>query len=186
MPEHLKASKGNLLIAEPFLGDPNFERGAVLLCEYDDQGAFGFVVNQKTGLNIDDVLEETIYQEIPLFVGGPVEKNVLHFIHCRPDLVNGGSLISDNIYWGGEFREVVNLLNIHKLTQEDIRFFIGYSGWTAGQLERELEQKSWIISRTTADFLFSTPSEKFWREALRLMGGNYRSIANYPTDPRLN
>ncbi len=186
MPGIKKVSKGSLLIAEPFLGDPNFERGVVLLCDHNTKGAFGFVINQKTELQVDDVLSETVYQEVPLFVGGPVEKNTLHFIHCRPDLISGGNRVGENIYWGGKFEEVLNMLNLNKITPEEIRFFIGYSGWTAGQLELELDHKSWIISETTSEFIFSTPSEKFWREALKLLGGNYRSIANYPIDPRLN
>ena len=77
----IRVSKGSLLIAKPFLGDPNFERGVILMCEYNDQGSFGFVLNQVTDLMLGDVLEETIYQDIPLHLGGPVEKNTLHFIH---------------------------------------------------------------------------------------------------------
>lgn len=187
MSEARKIRKGSLLIAEPFLGDPNFERGVILLCDHDASGTFGFVLNQKTELLISDVLEASVYQEVPLFSGGPVEKNTLHFIHCRPELINGGNEIGKNIYWGGDFEQVCSLLNINRITSTDIRFFIGYSGWSGGQLEQELEQKSWIVSQAAdADFIFSTPSDKFWREALKLMGGNYRSIAHYPVDPTLN
>ena len=186
MSETKQVGKGSLLIAEPFLGDPNFEKGVVLLCEHNTKGTFGFVINQKTELMIGDVLEESIYQEVPLFLGGPVEKNTLHFIHRRPELITGGSQITQHIYWGGDFDEVRNLLNFNKITQEDIRFFIGYSGWSAGQLDEELNRKSWIISKANADFIFSTPSDRFWREVLMKMGGEYRSIAHYPTDPRLN
>lgn len=179
-------SKGKLLIAEPFLGDPNFDRGVVLLCDHNEFGSFGFVLNQLTDLMLGDVLEETIYQDIPLFLGGPVEKNTLHFIHSRPDLIEGSAEIMRGVYWGGDFEEVKTLLNLNRLTAAEVRFFIGYSGWGSGQLVEELEQKSWIVSETTAEFLFSTPPDHFWREVLRSMGGKYRSIAHYPTDPKLN
>ncbi len=180
------ASKGSLLIAKPFLGDPNFERGVILLCAHNEQGTFGFVMNQVTELLLGDVMEETIYQDVPLHLGGPVEKNTLHFIHRRPDLVTGGEEIMSGVFWGGDFNQVKTLLNINTLKLDDIRFFIGYSGWSGGQLQDEIEEDSWIITDISADFLFTTPPGNFWREALRNMGGEYRSIAHYPTDPRLN
>ncbi|ACT95277.1 YqgE/AlgH family protein [Dyadobacter fermentans] len=186
MPSAAKVSKGSLLIAKPFLGDPNFERGVILMCEHNEEGSFGFVLNQTTDLFLGDVLEETIYQDITLHLGGPVEKNTLHFIHRRPDLVTGGTEIMKDVYWGGDFNNVKTLLNLNTLKQEDVMFFIGYSGWSGGQLDDEIKQDSWIISSTSSDFLFSTPPGNFWREVLRSMGGEYRSIAHYPIDPRLN
>jgi putative transcriptional regulator len=182
----MNVSKGSLLIAKPFLGDPNFERGVIVMCEHNEEGSFGFVLNQTTDLFLGDVLEETIYQDITLHLGGPVEKNTLHFIHRRPDLISGGAEIMKNVYWGGDFTSVKTLLNLNTLHQDDVRFFIGYSGWSGGQLDEELSQDSWIVSNTTSDFLFTTPPGNFWREILRNMGGEYRSIAHYPIDPRLN
>lgn len=174
------------MIARPYLGDPNFERGVVLLCEHNSSGSFGFVLNQTTELFLGDVLEETIYQDIPLHLGGPVEKNTLHFIHRRPDLIEDGSEIMNGVFWGGDFDKVKTLLNINTMRPDDVRFFIGYSGWGGGQLEEELEQESWITSNTNSEFLFNTPPSNFWREILRGMGGEYRSIAHYPIDPRSN
>lgn len=179
-------SKGSLLIAKPFLGDPNFERGVVLICDYNEQGSFGFVLNQVTDLFLGDVLDETIYQDVPLHLGGPVEKNTLHFIHRRPDLISGGTEVMNGLYWGGDFDHLKTLLNLNTVRDNDIRFFIGYSGWSGGQLDEELKQDSWIVTNTTSDFLFDTPPENFWREILRSMGGEYRSIAHYPIDPRYN
>jgi putative transcriptional regulator len=178
--------KGDFLIAEPFLGDPNFERSVIILCEHNDQGSFGLVVNQETELMLGDVLEETIYQDFPLFLGGPVENNTLHFLHRRPDLINGGVAIQENLYWGGDFEQVKTCLNLNQISQEEIRFFAGYSGWGAYQLSEELTQKAWIVTSANADFLFKTPAQNFWREVLRQMGGEYRSIAHYPVDPSLN
>lgn len=186
MSSAMSVSKGSLLIAKPYLGDPNFERGVILMCEHNEQGSFGFVLNQTTELFLGDVLEETIYQDINLHLGGPVEKNTLHFIHRRPDLISGGAEIMENVYWGGDFNTVKTLLNLNTMQQDDVRFFIGYSGWSGGQLEEEMQQDSWIITKTTSDFLFGTPPGNFWREVLRNMGGEYRSIAHYPIDPRLN
>lgn len=181
-----EVNKGDFLIAEPFLSDPNFERSVIFICEYNEHGAFGLVVNQETELLLSDVLEETIYHDFPLYLGGPVENNTLHYLHRRPDLITDGVHIKEDLYWGGNFDQVKMCLNLKQITNDEIRFFAGYSGWSEGQLANELEQNAWIVTTTDADFLFSTPSGSFWREILRQMGGEYRSIAHYPVDPTLN
>jgi len=91
-----------------------------------------------------------------------------------------------NVFWGGDFEQVRTLININTLKADDVRFFIGYSGWSGGQLENEIKDNSWIITQTKSNFLFTTPPRDFWREILKNMGGEYRSIAHYPTDPSLN
>lgn len=178
-------TSGNLLIAEPFMGDTNFERSVVLVCEHSRAGTFGLVLNQQTDLHLSDVIEE-VYADVPLFVGGPVQQNTLHFIHRRPDLIDGSIPVVDGLYWSGDFEQIKQAVNLGTLTERDARFFIGYSGWDSGQLDDELTRKSWIISRITADFLFDTPTNAFWRGVLKQMGGEYKSIAHYPVDPRLN
>ena len=178
-------TSGSLLIAEPFMGDTNFDRSVVLICEHSPAGTFGLVLNQTTDLNLSDVIED-VYVDQQLFIGGPVQQNTLHFIHRRPDLIDGAVRISDGLYWSGDFEQVKQAVNIGTLTERDIRFFVGYSGWDAGQLAGELGQKAWIISRADTAFLFDTPADQFWRGVLKRMGGEYKSIAHYPVDPRLN
>ncbi len=179
-------TKGSLLIAEPFLGDPNFERSVVLMCEHNERGSFGLVWNQATQLHLDDVLNDDIYPDVPLYVGGPVEQNTLHFIHRRADLLPTSRQLTDGLHWGGDFAEVKRLLNVGTLPPGDIRFFVGYSGWGEGQLDGELKRDSWIVTSTSANFLFDTAPDQFWRAVLRGMGGQYRVLSHYPTDPRLN
>jgi putative transcriptional regulator len=177
---------GSLLIAEPYLSDTNFERSVVLVCQHSDEdGTFGLVLNQTTNLTLSDVIENT-YAEIPLFLGGPVQQNTLHYIHRRPDLIDGAIRVGDGLYWSGNFEQLKSAVNIGSLTARDARFFVGYSGWEAGQLNGELSQKAWFVSQADAHFLFDTPADAFWREVLKRMGGQFRSIAHYPTDPRLN
>ncbi|MGF7215373.1 putative transcriptional regulator [Spirosoma lacussanchae] len=178
-------ANGNLLIAEPFMGDTNFERSVVLVCEHSPAGTFGLVLNQPTDIHLSDVIED-ISVDLPLFVGGPVQHNTLHFIHRRPDLIENSIRVLSGLYWSGDFEQVKQAVNLGTLTDRDARFFIGYSGWSEGQLDAELNQKAWIVSRTDADFLFDTPASEFWRGVLKRMGGEYKSIAHYPVDPRLN
>jgi putative transcriptional regulator len=179
-------ASGKLLIAEPFLGDPNFERSVVLLCQHNEQGSFGLTLNQSTPVRLKDVLKDEIYTQIPIYQGGPVEINTLHFIHNQGNLIEDTLEIAEGLYWSGDFEQVKTLLNLGKITEEDIRFFLGYAGWRAGQLAAELTQNAWMVTDAEADFIFNTPSEQFWRAILKKMDGKYKAIANYPTDPRLN
>jgi putative transcriptional regulator len=180
-----KPAKGKLLIAEPFLGDPNFERSVVFLCEHNERGTFGLVLNQGTNLYLNDVLPDPVVSNLPLYVGGPVEQNTLHFIH-RLSFLEDAVEISAGLFWSGDYEQIMSLLNIGKITEQDVRFFVGYSGWSAGQLEDELSKDAWIVSETDAAFIFETPAEQFWRAVLRRMGGEYRIKSHYPIDPRLN
>ncbi|WP_420155655.1 YqgE/AlgH family protein [Siphonobacter sp.] len=182
----MKVTRGSLLLAEPFLGDENFERSVVLICEHNEQGTFGLVLTQTTELLLDDVIEDDIYPDVPLFVGGPVEKNTLHYIHRRPDLIEGSTELQDGLFWSGDFEQIKKLLNLGSLPAGDIRFFIGYSGWGEGQLSDELNRDSWIVSNTRPGQLFDCPTDQLWRSTLRDMGGAYRVLSHYPTDPRLN
>lgn len=178
-------TNGSLLIAEPYLGDTNFERSVVLVCEHSKEGTFGLVLNQTTNLHLSDVIED-VYADYPLFLGGPVQQNTLHYLHRRPDLIDGSIRVGEGLYWSGNFEQVKQAVNIGMLPEADIRFFVGYSGWDEGQLDGELAEKTWIIAKGESEFLFDTPADQFWRGVLKSMGGEFKAKANYPVDPRLN
>ena len=106
-------NRGNLLISEPFLGDPNFERSVVLICEhYNSYGSFGLVLNQTSNLVLADVLEENVYPDVPLFIGGPVQQNTLHFVHRRPDLIDGDQELLRGVFWGGNFEQEIGRAHV--------------------------------------------------------------------------
>jgi putative transcriptional regulator len=178
--------KGRLLISEPFLPDPNFERTVVLLCEHNDEGSFGFVLNKPSLLKVKEVLEDVLSLDTTVYVGGPVQQDTLHFIH-RNSTVESAVEIASNVNWGGDFETIVTMCDTSQLPATDIRFFLGYSGWGPGQLNAELEQDSWIVCDfINEQLLFDTDPQVMWRKALESMGGKYSVISNYPTDPRLN
>ncbi len=178
--------KGRLLISEPFLPDPNFMRSVVLLCEHNTEGSFGFVLNRLAEVNASEILEELSNFVHPVFIGGPVQQDTLHYIHRCAD-IKGGECVADGIYWGGSFEQVTFLANTGQLRPDEIRFFLGYSGWGPGQLEEELEQDTWIVcDYVTEELLFNTEPDAMWRKALKNMGGKYSVFANYPMDPSLN
>lgn len=183
----LRPGKGDLLISEPYLPDPNFERSVILLCEHDDNGSFGFVLNQVSKLSLAEVIEDSPDLDLPLFIGGPVQQDTLHFIHCSERLRSGSKEIAEGIYWGGDFEQLLFLLDTHQITASEVRIFIGYSGWSPGQLLEELNANSWIVNKTTKpEYVFDYAHTELWREILRNMGGRFRMFSNFPTDPRLN
>lgn len=182
----LAPARGMLLISEPYLPDPNFERTVVLLCEHNEEGSFGFVLNKGAELKVSDVMDELKNFDETIFIGGPVQQDTLHFIH-RDASIEGGAPVSDGIFWGGSFETVLAQADTFQLKAANIRFFLGYSGWGAGQLEQELEADSWIVCDCTSpELIFETEASELWRRALDSMGGRFSVYANYPVDPSLN
>jgi putative transcriptional regulator len=182
----IKPEKGRLLISEPFLPDPNFERTVVLLCEHNEEGSFGFVLNKPAIVNVSEVMDDLKNFEHKIFVGGPVQQDTLHFIHRHAE-IEGGVEIASGIFWGGNFENILFLTDTQQLNPEQIKFFLGYSGWSPGQLEEELKEDSWIVCDfVTEELMFGTKPAAMWRTALGNMGGRFSVYANYPVDPNLN
>ncbi len=169
------------------MADTNFERSVVLICEHTDEGALGFVLNKPSLLTLADVVEEALDFEQLLYTGGPVQQDTLHFVHRAASLREGSDSLGEELYWGGDFKQLLSLINTRQLSPEDIRFFTGYSGWAPGQLPAELDEDAWIVyEQATSEQVFDVPPEQLWREVLRTMGGKYKMFSNYPIDPRLN
>ncbi|MBS1735660.1 MAG: YqgE/AlgH family protein [Bacteroidetes bacterium] len=178
-------SKGTLLIANPFLKDPNFIRSVIFICEHTERGSFGFVLNKAHTQPLNELLPD-IELSFPVFIGGPVQTDSLHFLHQYPDLIPGGEEVSEGIYWGGNFESLRIHLNSGNIEQGKIRFFIGYSGWTEGQLDEELKTNSWLTVTGNRKIIFNTTAENIWKDSLKLLGGDYEMMINYPLDPQLN
>lgn len=177
---------GKILIADPFLKDANFMRTVIVICEHQTKGSFGFVLNKQYDHHLNELISGVEEVDFPVYYGGPVQMDTIHFLHRRPDLITGGIEIIDGIFWGGDFNTVVGLVNEHRLCETDIRFFIGYSGWGKGQLDSEMKQKSWITSNATYSLIFRHDITETWKDALEQLGGEYKLMVNYPIDPQLN
>ena len=185
--DKIEPQKGDLLISEPFLADPNFSRTVIFLCEHNEEGSFGFVLNKPAKVGLNELIEGVGEREDKIFVGGPVQQNALQFIHRNEGLIEGGVEVIDGLFWGGDFEQMLTMMEGKLIKPDDIKFFIGYSGWAGGQLKGELEMNSWIISRSVdIDQIFNTDVESLWKEVLNTMGGKYKIVANFPVDPRLN
>ncbi|MDD2793553.1 MAG: YqgE/AlgH family protein [Sediminibacterium sp.] len=182
----MELSQGILLLSDPFLKDPNFIRSVVLVCEHNPEGAFGLVLNRKIHFVLGDLVEQAMGIDVPVFEGGPVQPTALHFIHRKGNLIPNSVEIARDIFWGGDFDVALDLLRAGTLGASDIRFFVGYSGWSAGQLEDELEEKSWILAQARATIVFDAPEDHIWARSLHTLGGEYAQMSNYPIDPQLN
>ena len=142
-----KLKKGYLLIAEPSLiGDLSFNRSVILLADYNESGSVGFIINKPLKYTIQDLIPD-INADFKIYNGGPVEQDNLYFIHNIPDLIPNSVEISDGIYWGGEYESTKELINNGKINKNNIRFFLGYTGWEENQLETELGANSWIVAK---------------------------------------
>ena len=182
-----KPERGDLLISEPFLPDPNFERTVILLCEHDEQGSFGFVLNKLSEVEFQEVIEGGSGFDEKLFIGGPVQQDTLHFVHRAKDELGSGKEIVNGVFWGGDFEKLMLLINTKQLSVEDYKFFLGYSGWSEGQLDEEMKAKSWIVyKQPSASKIFDLDPDVLWKEALKELGGKFKMFSNYPLDPRLN
>lgn len=177
---------GILLIADPFLKDPNFMRTVVFLCEHQDQGSFGFVLNRQYENTLDELIPELDGFKIPVFYGGPVQMDTIHFLHQYPEQIPGSYEIIKGVYWGGEFEKVIDFIKSGDVDPNKIRFYIGYSGWSNGQLEGELKEKSWLTVEATRKIIFHRKADEIWKESLKHLGGNYEMMVNFPIDPQLN
>lgn len=179
--------KGHLLIAEPsILSDISFNRSVVLLAEHNNKGSVGFILNKPLSYNINDLIPE-IDATFKIYNGGPVEQDNLYFIHTIPDMIPKSVKISNGIYWGGDFETTKQLINDGKISKNQIRFFLGYSGWSVNQLEIELQENNWIVTENTLkNKLLSKGSPLFWKEKIIEQGGEYVLFSNAPENPMLN
>src|SRR5690554_406803 len=183
----LKPEKGRLLIAEPsIIGDHSFNRSIILLVDENKNGFVGFILNKPLEYKLKDLIPE-IDSNFTIYNGGPVEQDNLFFIHKVPELITDSVEIADGIFWGGNFEIIKQLLQEKALHAQDIRFFLGYSGWGENQLEEELEQHNWIVSNNQyKNTLLMKANKTLWKEKMMELGGNYVLWSNAPENPELN
>lgn len=179
--------KGYLLIAEPsIIGDLSFNRSVILLADHNEDGSVGFIINKPLKYTIKDLIPE-IDAKFKIYNGGPVEQDNLYFIHNIPELIPNSIEISNGIYWGGDFESTKRLINSGQIKKDNIRFFLGYTGWDEQQLEKEMEASTWIIARNNYENkIISKSAADFWKEQIMEIGGEYLIWSNAPENPYLN
>jgi len=177
----------SLLLSEPFMLDPNFQRSVVLLCAHNEEGTVGYVLNQPAVLQLGDVISDLPEATFPLFIGGPVAHDSLHFIHKCPDKLPGGADLGNGLHWGGNFEALTILAQNNQISHDEIKFFLGYSGWSPGQLDRELTENTWAVANDyNPDIVLVADHENLWKEAVVALGEKYAHVAKFPQNPMWN
>ncbi|RFM31811.1 YqgE/AlgH family protein [Chitinophaga silvisoli] len=144
---------GQFIHASSLLDDSIFEKAVIFITEYNAKGAMGFIVNRQFPRGLTELEEFRHGLPFPLYEGGPVDQEHLFFVHQRPDLVPGGTPVTEKLYYGGDFKTAVAQINKRVLTGQDIKIFIGYCGWDQGELEAEIAEGSWTV--TDSEVLFT-------------------------------
>lgn len=179
--------KGRILLSDPFMGDEYFERSVVYLCEHSKEGSFGFVMNHHFEINLNELNENFLDLNTKISVGGPVEKETLYFMHTLGDELNDSLKISEGIYMGGDFDQLYKIITPEIIADDKIRFFLGYSGWTASQLQQEIKDHAWIVCDIDDSHeILNTKENDMWKYFMNKLGPKYKLISDFPLDPSEN
>lgn len=174
--------QGQLLLADPSLRDGIFNRSVILLAEHaTDQGAVGLILNHPTGKTLGDFLQGEDFaplRQLAVHDGGPVERDQLTFSSFWWSKKQG-------LRWAVRLSAADAIAHAHR-PGRIVRAFVGYSGWTAGQLENELRRSSWIAARPQPDLLGHEHDRSLWSELLRHLSPLHHILAEAPDDPSLN
>ncbi|MDH5719683.1 MAG: YqgE/AlgH family protein [Spirochaetia bacterium] len=175
---------GNFLVSNSTIQDPNFLQTVVFLIEHDEHGAFGLVVNRLKDLTLRDALQGLASNagDIYLFEGGPVRPDALFILHGNQNAESPGTEIISGVYLGSSKELIEELIN----NEYPYHIYHGYAGWGPGQLESEMEAKTWVTMPATKEIIFHEKPDIVWREALHHKGGIYGYFAKNVKNPFLN
>jgi putative transcriptional regulator len=180
------AKKGRVLISEPFLKDHYFRRSVVYLTEHNREGSFGFVLNKPLEISIREIVDDFPEFGFSISVGGPVSNNTVHFIHTLGEVVPDSVPVARGIWWGGDFDHIKALVASGSVQPHQLRFFLGYAGWSAGQLDGEMEEHAWLVGNISSHMVMTGMESVFWSDTLARYNNKYKAWANFPEDPGLN
>ncbi|MBL7931999.1 MAG: YqgE/AlgH family protein [Bacteroidia bacterium] len=178
--------QGQLLIAHPLLNDGFFNRSVIYLTNHSEEGAIGFSLNFKTQFMLRDVRPQVKNGNFPIYEGGPVAKNQLFFLHTLGHDLPDSFEVSKNIYVGGDFNELLHMIEHGKVKSYQVKFFAGYSGWGENQLETEIQNKHWLLNTPQDTGFFGNEAEDLWGLQLSEVKDSYSIFANFGFDPSMN
>ncbi len=175
-----------MLISDPFLNDAYFKRSIVLLTEHSSKGSVGFVLNKPVDVDISEIMSDFPAIDTSISVGGPVGTDSVHYIHSLGDIIPKSVKVTEDLWWGGDFEVVKKLIHQGLLTSEQIRFFVGYSGWEPNQLEREISEDSWVVRELESGIIMNSRNKESWQEVLHILGDKFKLWTNFPENSGLN
>jgi len=188
MANNIKITPGKILVADPFMTETNFRRSVICLCDHSSEdGSIGFILNKPINIKLEDLIGDvSLEDEFKVFYGGPVATDTIHYIHNLGDLLEDSVKVTQGVYWGGNYEKLKFLMESGMVRKENIRFYVGYSGWSPGQLVEELEFGSWMTSDVHANYVFKSKASKLWKQVLNNKGNTFSVIAQMPNGISLN
>ncbi len=180
--EKAKSLAGQLLLAHPVLRDPNFKRSVILLSAHNDEGAMGVVLNRPLGRQLAELNQEFAIGPlagVPIYAGGPVETEQLILVSWQ--WLKDESAFQ--LHFGIEPEKAAELVGTPGVI---LRAFLGYSGWTKGQLENEMKLNTWFVTTVEGELLDQADGVDLWRNMLGALDPELKLLANEPEDPTVN
>lgn len=179
-------SGGRILVSQPSLNDRFFGQSVVMLADHGPEGSFGFIVNKPAKIKLSKVTDEFGSFDMDLYLGGPVHAENLFFVHTKGELIRNSLKILDGVFWGGNIDQIRNMILSGEMTKNDIRFYVGISGWEPKQLEREMTENSWIVLDGLKRYVFGPSPAVLWKKIVLTLGEDYAPWVNFPFDPNMN
>lgn len=177
-----KNLKGQFLLDGGKLRGSYFHRSVVLICQHDEEGAFGLVINRASENEVGDLILADLPEELQeqkLFAGGPVQPAALSYLHTD-GFIPEVSVLPD-LQIGHSLEELVDIGESFS-PEKKVKIFAGYAGWSAGQLEEEMNRESWLTYPATSDLIFQIPANKLWTTIMKKLGWQQRLFAEGPED----
>ncbi|MCB0705222.1 MAG: YqgE/AlgH family protein [Saprospiraceae bacterium] len=182
----MKPQGGSILLSEPFALDSNFKRAAILLCEHSGEGSLGFILNKPLNMRINELIHDFPEFDAEVFYGGPVQTDSVHYVHNLGELLEDSVEVGSGVYWGGNFEKLKFLVSHELVKPRNIRFFVGYSGWSGGQLADEMDYGSWVLAEMDSNYIFKSEPRELWSQIMKNKGDNFAVIAQMPDSISFN
>lgn len=182
---NIAPTKGRILISEPFSSDLFFKRSVVLLTEHTEQGSVGFILNKPVEFPIHEVLKDFPEFDANISIGGPVKTDTVHYIHTHGKQIPDSVHVMNNLYWGGDFGILKKNIIEGNIMPNEVRFFVGYSGWSPNQLNTEIDKDYWLVTELEVKDIMERV-ENVWKQSLKRLGEKYQLWTNFPENPAMN
>lgn len=189
IPTGVEVGVGRVLVAEPFLREEFFNHSVVLIVDYaPSESVMGVVLNNPSEHKLQDLLDGvTVDEPIPVYTGGPIGSDSLYFLHTLGDIIPDAREIAPGIWLGGNFEELFKVINEGYEIEGSVRFFLGYSGWSPGQLEEEIGRSVWAVAEAPqGGELLKGDGTALWHESVRRLGEKFRGWIYHPKNPQAN
>lgn len=178
-----KARKGRVLIADPFTDDDYFGRSVVYICDHNSEGTFGFVLNNFIDIDLNEVAKNFPDIKSNISIGGPVQTEQIFFLHTVGKTIEGSMEVDDGIFIGGDYDQLKQKLDDGEIDPSKVRFFLGYSGWSTGQLQEEIDNHSWIVAPVLSPLeIMDDKVIDIWSNYMRRQGKKYDILSRSPVD----